>query len=188
MGRGAFRLWLVISASWCIFVFLQELIRTNSINWFIGNVQTIHVKISDDVTWDYPAEWGVQQIRDDIQKRLASDTDRKSREYAEQNRQLSEECEVALKRIDEAVKAEKRSSSSSADEPKVNHRLPGECNDYLEANSTPEVGSDWELQIPPRPSAVIAAAAPWAVTPPLGTLVLGVSLFWAFAGFRRNFG
>jgi hypothetical protein len=37
--------------------------------------------------------------------------------------------------------------------------------------------SNWE---------VITVATPWAIAPPLGVLALGMSLFWAFAGFRRQ--
>jgi hypothetical protein len=33
---------------------------------------------------------------------------------------------------------------------------------------------------------VIAVATPWAVGPPVVALILGASLFWAFAGSRRS--
>jgi hypothetical protein len=32
----------------------------------------------------------------------------------------------------------------------------------------------------------IAAATPWAFAPPLVVLALGASLFWVFAGFKRD--
>ena len=60
---------------------LLTLVNTNSIGFPSATPATIHVRISNTETWDYPAEWGVQRIRDELQKRLAVE-DEKDREWA----------------------------------------------------------------------------------------------------------
>ncbi len=57
------------------------LLQNNNESWFPADSLAVHVKISDTIPWDYPAEWGVQRIRDDLQKRLAVE-DEKDREWA----------------------------------------------------------------------------------------------------------
>jgi hypothetical protein len=66
--RGAVRLWMIGSFLWCALALSIPLANSN-VTWLPAHPSaTVHVKISDTETWDYPAEWGVQRIRDDIQK------------------------------------------------------------------------------------------------------------------------
>ncbi len=81
--RGALRLWVIASVLWCASVFSLALTNTN-VAWLPSDSPaTVHVKISNTETWDYPAEWGVQRIRDELGKRLAEE-DKKTREWAAQ--------------------------------------------------------------------------------------------------------
>jgi hypothetical protein len=79
--RGALRLWAIGAVVWCVAVFSVGLLQNENASWFPADSPLVHVKISDTITWDYPAEWGVQQIRDDLQERLAAE-DEKDREWA----------------------------------------------------------------------------------------------------------
>jgi hypothetical protein len=167
--RGTLRLWIVSSSLWCLFAFAIPLTNT-SVTWFSSDSPaTIHVKISNSETWDYPAEWGVQRIRDDLRKRLAQE-DEKDREWAAQ--------------LSLARKAECRAipdTTSFDDE-------PADCVRLLFANDIRAVPQEWEVQVrtPSVPAwSAIAAAVPWAVGPPLVVLALGALLLWALAGFRR---
>jgi len=79
--RGALRLWVIASALWCGAVFSIALLEHKNTNSFPAASLVVHVRISDTETWDYPAEWGVQRIRDDLEKRLAA-LDEKEHEWA----------------------------------------------------------------------------------------------------------
>jgi hypothetical protein len=69
--RGALRLWIVASALWCAVVFAVALVSTTNETSFLpaDSPATVHVRISNTETWDYPAEWGVPRIRDDLKRK-----------------------------------------------------------------------------------------------------------------------
>lgn len=205
--RGALRLWVVASVVWCVAVFSEALQENENVSWFHHVSPPVHVKISNTETWDYPAEWGVQRIRDDLKKRLAAE-DEKEREWADQ--------------VPASRKAECNAIAPTT--PFVDQ--PANCVRLFYAKFKRIVPSGWESQIAtapackngasicepwerdwgkdgPKPGSVvteqgtiippksvsawgvIAAATPRAIAPPLIVLALGISLFWAFAGFRR---
>jgi hypothetical protein len=206
--RGALRLWVITAVVWSVAVFTVGLLQNNNVSWFSADSQAVHVKISDTTTWDYPAEWGVQRIRDDLQRRLAAE-DAKDREWATH-------LPVSLKEKCSAIP----SNTPFADQ-------PADCVRLFFSKDSRAVPSGWESQIETAPGCkngasscepwerdwgkggpklgsvvteqgtiiqpnsvsawrVIAAATPWAIAPPLVVLALGASLFWAFAGFRRG--
>ncbi len=207
--RGAFRLWIVVSALWCAGVFFAGLLENKDARRFPAGSPVVHVKISNTVTWDYPAEWGVQRIRDDLQKRLTAE-DEKDREWAAQ------------------VPASRRDECSAIPPTTPFQDQPNDCNKLFFAKDRRAVPMGWEAQVATAPDCnngasscaawerdwiktaglkpgtivteqgtvtppnevsawgVIAADAPWAISPPLVVLALGTSLFWAFAGFRRS--
>ena len=183
-------MWVIAAVVWCVAVFSVGLLQNKNASWFPADSQAVHVKISDTITWDYPAEWGVQRIRDDLQKRLAAE-DAKDREWATHlPASVKEKCSaIPLK-------------TPFADQPADGVRL------FFSKDSR-AVPSGWESQIETAPGCkngasscepwerdwgkgsmsgwrVIAVATPWAIAPPLVVLALGASLFWAFAGFRRG--
>jgi len=169
--RGAFRLWLVASGLWGVAALTVPLANTN-VTWFpSASSGTVHIKISDTKTWDYPAAWGVQRIRDVLEKRLAAE-DAKDREWAAQ--------------LPEARMAECKAIPPTT--PFVDQ--PPDCVRLFfaaELGATSVVPSGWESQVKTASISawsVIATTMPWAVRPPLVLLALGASLFWAFAGFR----
>ena len=131
----------------------------------------VHIKISDTKTWDYPAAWGVQRIRDDLEKRLAAE-DEKDREWAA--------------RPPEARKAECKALETKpfVDQPPDCVRLF-----FAEMGATSALPSGWESQLKTvsiSAWSVIAIALPWAVGPPAVLFALGASLFWALAGFKSE--
>jgi hypothetical protein len=168
--RGAFRLWSIASALWCAAVFFVVLMTKQVSLSYVDASTTVHVRISNTETWDYPAEWGVQRIRDDLRKRLAAE-DEKDREWAAQ--------------VPAARKAECRAippTTPFADQ-------PPDCVRLFFVNDPRAVPSDWESQIGTAPVSawdVIAVAVPWSIGAPLMVFALGASLFWAFAGFKRG--
>jgi hypothetical protein len=157
--RGAFRLWIIASVLWCALAFSVALTNTN-VTWFSSTKSpaTIHVRISNTETWDYPSEWGVQRIRDDLQKRLAAE-DEREREWAAQ--------------LPAARKAEcraRRPTTKWEDEPADCARLFPVDIGFISV-----APDDWEAQVKtPSMSAwnAIAAALPGAVGPPLAALAL----------------
>jgi hypothetical protein len=166
---GTFRLWIIVSGLWSAVVFSVMLTNRNII-WSPSNSPaTVHVKISDTETWDYPTDWGVQRIEEDLKKRLAA-KDEKEREWAAQ--------------LPAARKAQCRAipPTTAFDD------QPADCVRFYFADGgfISGVPNGWEAQVkaPSAPAwSVIATAMPWAVGPPLVVLALGASLFWAFAGF-----
>jgi hypothetical protein len=172
--RGAFRLWIVASVLWSAVVLSLELINTN-VTWFASDAPaTVHVRFSNTETWDYPVEWGLERIRAVLEKRVA-DLNKKEQEWVAQ-------LPAARKAACNAFPP----TTSFADE-------PADCSRLFWANSGAvlAVPEGWETQINSGPAPVsawrvIVAATPWAVGPPVLALTLGASLFWVFAGFRRN--
>ena len=75
---GALQLWIVASFLWCAAVVCLMLLNNPNANWFNLGSTTVHVKFSNSVTWDYPAEWGLQRITADLEKRVAEE-DKRSR-------------------------------------------------------------------------------------------------------------
>jgi hypothetical protein len=52
-----------------------------------------------------------------------------------------------------------------------------------------EVLAGWATQVGDVPISIwqaIGKVAPWAIGPPLAAMALGVALFWALAGFKRD--
>ena len=167
--RGGLRLWLICSLLWCSGVLSIEL-ANEKVTWNPwASPVMVHVKISNTDTWDYPAEWGVERIADDLKRRLA-DEDKKEHEWAAQ---LPATRKAECKAIPPSTKFE--------DEPKDCERLF-----WDEFGLISVAPQDWESQVQPSVPAwrAIATALPWAVGPPLAVLVVAVSLFWALAGFR----
>jgi hypothetical protein len=141
------------------------------------------VKFSDTETWDYPAAWGVARIEADLKRRI-DDLNRKDREW--------------LTKIPEARKAQcgpvatGRADSFLSD---IDRALKGdladeECNKIFSVMSGQLATlSGWENQVRDAPMSIwqaIGKLAPWVVGPPLLVMALGVALFWALAGFRRD--
>lgn len=205
--RGALRLWVVASVLWCTIIFSMRLSNEN-VTW-LPSKEMVNIKISDTVTWDYPAEWGVEKIRDDLKKRLVA-KDEEEREWAAH-------VPASLKAQCGAIPP----TTPFADQ-------PADCVRLFFSNYKSVVPTGWESQIaqtaphckngapsckpwerdwnkgdlkpgsvvseegiieqPRSVSAweVIAAAIPWAIIPPLAALAFGSSLFWGFAGFKSG--
>jgi hypothetical protein len=167
---GALRLWMVASFLWCCAVFSVTLLDNPNASWFSVGSLTVHVKFSNSVTWDFPAEWGVQRITDDLEKRVAEE-EKKDRDWAAQlPASVKEKCSAI------------RSTIPFADQ-------PADCVRLFFINDSLAVPTGWETQIETaRVSAwrLLAAAAPFAIAPPLVVLALGAFLAWALAGFRRS--
>jgi hypothetical protein len=180
--RGALRLWTVASVMWCALVVIVSSEQLN-VAWPFASLEMVHVKFSDTETWDYPAVWGVARIEADLKRRI-DDLNRKDREW--------------LTKIPEARKAQcgpvatGRADSVLSD---IDRALKGdladeECNKIFSVTSGQlAVPSGWETQARDAPMSIwqaIGKLAPWAVGPPLLVMALGIALFWALAGFRRD--
>lgn len=166
--RGALRFWIVLSLLWCGAVMVTALNRID-VAWPFVSVPKVHVKISNTETWDYPPEWGVDRIEADLKRRLA-DLDRKDREWADS--------------VSEARKAECRAIPDTT--PFANQ--PDDCVRLFFSKSDRAAPSGWEAEVRQAPvpiSQVIIEIAPWAIIPPLLVIALGISVFWAVAGFKR---
>ena len=210
--RGAFRLWIIASVLWFGAVFSVALLANRNGSGVPAYSPVVHVKISNTVTWDYPVEWGVQQIRYDLEKRLAAE-DEKDREWAAQ------------------VPASRKSECDAISQQIRGFRTnPDDCVRLIFARDRRAVPSGWESQIVTAPTCkngtstcepwerdwsngglltpgsivteqgtiiqpnrrlarsgweTVGGATTWAIVPPLGVLALGASLFWALSGFQR---
>jgi hypothetical protein len=69
--RGLIRLWLVLSAIWVTLALLFVLPDMH-VAWPWVPPAVVHIKISDTQTWDYPAELGVERIKNDLKRRIAA--------------------------------------------------------------------------------------------------------------------
>lgn len=119
-------------------------------------------------TWDYPAELGVRQISDELQKRVVAE-DAKDREWAV--------------KVPTARKAE--CNAIPQDAPFA--AQPADCVRLFFANGFRSVLPGWESSIETGTVSAwtaIVRAMPQAIGPPVIVLGLGASLFWVFSGFR----
>jgi hypothetical protein len=167
--RGAIRLWIVTSALWCV---ISMSIAATSMHaaWLWAPSKTIHVKISDTETWDYPVEWGEARITDDLTKRLA-DLDRQDRDWASN-------VSAARKAECDAIP----SKTPFTEQPKDCVRL------FFYDDWQRAVPNDWRIQLQDKPDPIWPAAGrivPLVVGPPLLLLVLGFAFSWVLSGFRR---
>jgi hypothetical protein len=187
--RGALRLWIVVSLLWVALVVVVLGAPLNIARPFAAP-PVVHVRISDDVIWDYPMEWGVPRIEADL-KRWLADVDRKDREWFAQVPEVRKaECGVAgikqfthsdllIWEIDRAIKG----AQGQAD--KDCYRMAH----VLDPEDHYKVPAGWATQVGDVPISIwqaIGKVAPWAIGPPLAAMALGVTLFWALAGFKRD--
>jgi hypothetical protein len=117
----ALRVWALASVAWCV---------TPS-----PSPTTVHVRFSDNETWDYPSEWGEVRIREDLERRVAA-------------LHAAELEEVA--RMSEARKAECRTIPKNvpfADQ-------PSDCVKLFFSRDPLAVPEGWEYQIPKPPLSV----------------------------------
>ena len=133
----------------------------------------IHVKISNTETWDYPSEWEVGRITDDLMRRL-SDLDKRDNQWAEDlSSERKAQCDTLAK-----------SNTPLDQEPDDCLRLF-----WISLGGKRAVPTDWQNQLQDRPISIGHAAEtilPRVVGPPLLILGLGIASFWAFIGFRRS--
>jgi hypothetical protein len=104
----------------------------------------VHVRVSNTVTWDYPAEWGVQRIGEDLEKRLGAE-DEKDREWA---------AEVPASRKAECLAIPPTTPFSDQ---------PADCVRLFFARDKRAVPSGWESQIAAAPVCKNGASScePW---------------------------
>jgi hypothetical protein len=170
-ARGLLRLWIIASVAWCLAIFSLRL-SIEKVTWLLSQTM-VHVKISNTEQIDYPAEWGVQRIREDLEKRMVA-WDQKDRDWAAQ--------------LSESRKAECRPliDLKFADYPP---NLKEDCLRLFFVGGHHGWHGGWESQVEALPKLgwnVLIAAAPLALGPPFVLLVLGASILWAFAGFKRS--
>ena len=170
-ARGAFRLWVVASVLWCTAILAIPLLYGN-VTWFPSQAM-VHVKISNTEQWDYPADWGVQQITEDLEARMAV--------LHEEERKWAAQVPASHKAECDAVPKDMKFDDYPAN--------LQDCERLITANDKRSWWQGWESQVETAPKLawwVLLAAIPYATTPPLATLVLGGMLFWAFRGFRPS--
>jgi len=151
--------------------------------WFQATSATVHVKISDTETWDYPAEWGAERINRDIERRM---DERVAKENEDRRKWFAQ--------VPAARKAECHALSATT----ADNDLPKDCQDIIWGDNpivepssilwnSPLQAIFEQVAAQTRPSAwaIIAAALPQIIGPPLAALALGAALLWAIAGFKR---
>ena len=167
--RGISRFWLVLSVVWGV-LSVAVALNGKNIAWRSAIPPKVHVKISNTETWDYPSDWGVARITADVKRRLA-DLDRQDREWAAS--------------VPDSRKAQCRAippTTPFADQ-------PDDCVKIFFSADDRAVPSGWEAEVRDAPTSIQQAMidiAPWALGPTLAVLVLGASVFWALAGFKRS--
>jgi hypothetical protein len=167
--RGATRLWIVISVLWCV-VTVSIAATSTHVAWPWTHLTTIHVKISNTETWDYPAEWGDARITEDLTKRLA-DLDKQDREWAAK------------------VPAVRKAECSAIPSTVPFSGQPQDCVRLFLANDSRAVPEDWRMQLLNMPVPIGRAATevlPWVLGPPLLLLILGAAFTWVLSGFRQT--
>jgi hypothetical protein len=141
-----------------------------NIGLFAGGAQTIHVRLSDRETWDYPAEWGVERISADVKRRL-EDLDQIEHEW--------------FAKLPETRKEQCRAIPPNT--PFTN--MPEDCVRMVFVDSHRAVFSGWESQFDDAPVSmwqVATKVAPWMLGPPVSVFALSCALLWVLAGFRRG--
>jgi hypothetical protein len=165
--RGALRLWMVAAVAWCAVVVV--------LNWnkmeVAATSETVHIKFSDTETWNYPVAWGVERIEADLESRVDA---------------LNKAEEEWFAGVPETRKAECRAippKTLFSDMPKDCVRMF-----FVRQGDKLAVPNGWQAEVrnASAPSGqAITKLTLWALGPPLFVLALGVSLIWAFAGFKR---
>jgi hypothetical protein len=163
--RGLLRLWMVATLAWCVVIV--------ALNWnkmeVAATPEMVHIKFSNTETWDYPVAWGVERIKADLERRIDA---------------LNKAEEEWLAGVSEARKAECRAIPGST----LFSDMPKDCVRMFFARDKLAVPSGWEAEVNKASAAswrAITQLTVWAIGPPLFVLGFGVSLTWAFAGFRR---
>jgi hypothetical protein len=161
-GRGTFRLWVLASALWCTLIILLGVDTRNVASPFAASPM-VHVKFSNTETWDYPVEWGVERIGDDLKRRV---------------QELNRKEQAWLATVSESRKAQCQAIPSIApfsDQPADCVRMG------WAAVAIWDVPSGWEPQVREAPISMwqaIAKLMPWAGGPPILVLGFGYALFW----------
>jgi len=170
ISRGFFRLWVVVAIAWfCAVAFvIWPGVR---IAWPWSASPVIHVKVSNTETWDYPPDWGVARIRDDLRRRMAEEDDHDRKWAAAVPSERKAVCDALSK------------SNTPFD------KQPEDCNKlFWMGMGERAVPNDWESQFQNLPipiNQVGLMVAPWAFVPPMLLLITGLSLGWVIRGFRR---
>ena len=166
LGRGLLRLWIVISIAWLCAVALVMRPRM-PIAWPWSATSTIHVRVSDTETWDYPAALGIERIREAVTKRVAE-------------RNAQEQQFVA------AMSAQRKASCNA---PSPDSQSQDDCWRLFMWRTGARFGvsEEWEAQFQGLPIPMSHAGlivAPLAVGPPLLLLIFGLAFGWVVKGFR----
>jgi hypothetical protein len=130
--------------------------------------ETVHIKLSNTETWDYPVAWGVEHIEADLKRRLDA-LDKAELEW--------------FAGVPEARKAECHAIPPNT----LFSDMPKDCVRMVFVGSKRAVYGGWEAQVANASAArwqAITQLTLWTLGPPLFVLALGLSLIWAFAGFR----
>lgn len=168
IGRGCFRLWVLISIAWLGAVALAR-DPAVPIAWPWSAPPMIHVKVSDKETWNYPALWGVERIKADVTKKLT--------DQYEDNKKFAA-----------SISAERRAYCVTLSDVPVEQR-PKDCGllswfDFGLGPAVPYPGWEDQFQNLPIPiSQAAPAIASVALGPPLLLLVIGRAFGWAISGF-----
>jgi hypothetical protein len=144
--QRALRSWALASALWCAAV-ASYIAFTPS-----PSPTTVHVRFSDNETWDYPSEWGAVQIRQDLERRVAALHAKELKEAAE---------------MPEVRKALCRAIPGNT----PFDQQPADCVKLFFSRDPLAVPEGWEYQIPKPPLSVWQGVL-LAVGPPLFLLVL----------------
>ena len=169
IGRGLFRLWIVVSVAWlCVAAFVMW--PRGPIAWSWSGPPMIHVPVSETgETLDYPPEWGVDRIRDDLKK--------KTLERWAKGDEHKATCAALLNPgpnydpLDYSVPLGPHTPTRW----EVCNSLPGEQLGRANLSSQP---------VPIYQ--VVTTVAPWAFGPSLLLLIVGLALGWVVRGFRPH--
>jgi hypothetical protein len=167
--QGLLRCWVLASVLWAVAV---TVMMTGNMNvaWIPMSDQTVHIRISDAETWDYPASWGETRIREDFKGRFAEKT-------------AGARAWLAQVPAARKVACEQKNWKNWIDDPECEKIF------WLSASVAQAVPSGWESQLINRhisASQAVIEVLPWAAGPPLLVLILGSALWWAIAGFRPS--
>lgn len=131
----------------------------------------VHVKVSNSETWDYPPEWGLERIKEDLKRRLAAEDEADRRWAASLPPARKAECDSLAK------------DTPMSDQPDDCNRLFWIGFGFARAMPT-----GWESQLEPQTpfSAAVERALALGFGPPVLALVLGATFGWVLAGFRER--
>jgi hypothetical protein len=169
--KGLLRLWVVASVAWvCAISYFVWPSAPVAWHWSVSPM--IHVKISDTETLDYPRDWGVLRIRDDLKKKVADENEQDQKWAATVSPERKAFCDALSK------------SNSTLE------KVPEDCAKLfwmdlgLVAAAIP---TGWEGQLSNLPIPiykVVLMIAPWALGPPVLLFIAGLAVRWVARGFR----